>query len=837
MPHSLSICRICLEPFLLLLAATGCSGVASGGAGDVGKSTPPSAPAPDVETALAPTPPMGFNDWNAFGCNVTEKLIRETADFFVSSGLKEAGYVQVNIDDCWSLHDRDGSGKLVPDPSKFPSGIRGLADYVHGLGLKLGIYGDAGTKTCAGYPGSLGNEKVDAQTWADWGVDYLKYDNCYNQSDGSRADFVRRYTAMREALDATGRPIVYSICEWGQSQPWEWAKGVGHLWRTTGDISDNWPSLRSIVAANAPLDEHAGPGHWNDPDMLEIGNGGMTPTEYRTHMSLWSMMAAPLIIGTDLRKASADTLAILGQRDIIALDQDTLGKQADVVFEDAGLSAFSKPLANGDTAVALYNSSDAQALISVPAARAGLAAANAYELRDLWGGTSTHAGANIAAGVAPHGTVVYRVSALTSAPSSPPALSIAARAGTLIPSVPGGTELSTTVTNHGITDAGAVALEVTGPAGWSIGASDAKAAERLAPGAALATRWNVRAPADTAAGHYPLALTARYTGGAQQAPASSSSEFVAVVVVPPGPGITPLSALRPVNTSNALGPVERDMTNGGASEGDGHLISIAGNFYTRGLGTQSPSQIAYYLGGRCSELSTDVGIDAEPGSSGAANFTISADQKVVAESGPLGADSPPRTLTAQLRGAQWLTLATELAATSTGAGIRTNWAKPMLRCGNSTKPTHPELTIFSFESGNDGITPRSPEAGGSFAPSSAFHTDGKGGLEVSAPADGNWFGRVLAKPLDLRGKSRLAFDIQAGSSGTSGELAVQFGPSATWCQGGHWAWVNPNSSRTIATGLDELGCPPGTPLDPAQIKAVWVFLKGGTFRIDNVRAE
>ena len=271
----------------------------------------------------------------------------------------------------------------MPDPVKFPTGIKGVADYVHGRGLKLGIYGDAGTKTCAGYPGSLGKEELDAQTWADWGVDYLKYDNCNNQSDGSHADFVRRYTAMRDALDETGRPIVYSICEWGQSQPWEWATGVGHLWRTTGDISDNWSSLRSIIAQNAPLAPYAGPGHWNDPDMLEIGNGGMTDTEYRTHMSLWAMMAAPLLIGTDLRKASPETLAILGNRDIIAIDQDPLGKQAVVVSDTAGLMVFDKPLSGGDLAIALYNSTDAVAAISVPARDTGLPRAPAYRLKDL----------------------------------------------------------------------------------------------------------------------------------------------------------------------------------------------------------------------------------------------------------------------------------------------------------------------------------------------------------------------------------------------------------------------------------------------------------------------
>src|SRR5262245_55624627 len=337
---------------------------------------------------LALTPPMGFNDWNAFGCSVSEQLIRETADFFVASGLKDAGYHYVNIDDCWALRERGADGKLVPDPAKFPSGISGVADYVHGLGLKLGIYADAGTATCAGYPGSLNHEELDAQTFADWGVDYLKYDNCSNQSDGSRADFVRRYTAMRTAIDKTQRPIVYSICEWGQSQPWEWATDVGQLWRTTGDIADNWSSVRSIIAQNAQLAQYAGPGHWNDPDMLEVGNGGMTPAEYRAHLSMWSMMAAPLIIGTDLRKASADTLSILGNREIIALDQDPLGKQATVVSDTAGRMVFAKPLSNGDVAVALYNSTDTLAVVSTPAKDVGLPEAAAYQLKDLWSGAS-----------------------------------------------------------------------------------------------------------------------------------------------------------------------------------------------------------------------------------------------------------------------------------------------------------------------------------------------------------------------------------------------------------------------------------------------------------------
>ena len=272
------------------------------------------APAAAVANGLAKTPPMGFNDWNAFGCNVSEQLIEQTADYFVSSGLKAAGYEYVNIDDCWLEKTRSADGHLVPDPVKFPDGIKGTADYVHSLGLKLGIYEDAGTETCAGYPGSLGHEQTDAEDFAAWGVDYLKYDNCYNQSDGSLADFEHRYTAMGDALKNTGRQIVYCICEWGQNDPWKWAGDIGNLWRTTGDISDNWSSLKSIIAANSQLAQYAHPGAWNDPDMLEVGNGGMTDTEYKTHFSLWAEMAAPLLIGTDLRKATPETLAILREQ-------------------------------------------------------------------------------------------------------------------------------------------------------------------------------------------------------------------------------------------------------------------------------------------------------------------------------------------------------------------------------------------------------------------------------------------------------------------------------------------------------------------------------------------
>ncbi|RKN35889.1 glycoside hydrolase family 27 protein [Streptomyces hoynatensis] len=352
---------------------------------------------------------MGFNDWNAFGCDVSDGLIRGIADALVATGLREAGYEYVNIDDCWSLHERDAQGRLVADPEKFPEGIEGTADYVHGLGLKLGLYADAGTLTCADYPGSLGYEEIDARTFAEWGVDYLKYDNCDNQGDGSQEDARARYQAMEDALDATGRPIVYSICEWGRTRPWEWAGDVGHLWRSTTDIKDTWGAVESIIAQNVHYAAAAGPGHWNDPDMLEVGNGGMTGTEYRTHFSMWAVMAAPLLIGTDLRTASRETLDILGNRDVIAVDQDPLGIQGEVVSNVGGLRVLDKPLADGSHAVALYNSTDEEATFGTTAAELGLPGAPAYLLKDLWTKHRRVTDSDLTATVPAHGTTLYRV--------------------------------------------------------------------------------------------------------------------------------------------------------------------------------------------------------------------------------------------------------------------------------------------------------------------------------------------------------------------------------------------------------------------------------------------
>lgn len=311
---------------------------------------------------LALTPPMGWNSWNKFNCEINEHVIRKAADAMVESGMKEVGYEYIVIDDCWQV-GRDSLGFIVADRQKFPSGIKALADYVHSKGLKFGIYSCAGRKTCANRPGSRGYEFQDALTYASWGVDFLKHDWC--NSDGQNAR--ESYTLMRDALYAAGRPIVFSICEWGLSKPWEWAAPIGHLWRTTGDIRNNWdiPDAKEGkvwaggVVINLDmqqgLENYAGPGHWNDPDMLEVGNGVLTESESRAHFSLWCMLAAPLMAGNDLGNMDAATKNILTNTEMIAIDQDPLGKQGFKIRDYGQLEVYLKPLAKNEFAVCFFN--------------------------------------------------------------------------------------------------------------------------------------------------------------------------------------------------------------------------------------------------------------------------------------------------------------------------------------------------------------------------------------------------------------------------------------------------------------------------------------------------
>ena len=347
----------------------------------VPEALPPPAVRDLPDNGLARTPPMGWNSWNHFAEAVDDGIVREAADAMVSSGMKAAGYVYVNIDDTWEL-GRDAQGAIVPN-RKFPD-MKALADYVHSKGLKLGIYSSPGPATCGGYEGSYGHEEQDARTYAAWGIDYLKYDWCSAGRIYPSSEMRPVYQKMGEALERSGRPIVFSLCQYGMEDVWKWGPGVaGNLWRTTGDIQDNWKSMSNIGFNQGRLAPYAGPGHWNDPDMLEVGNGGMSVTEYRTHFSLWCMLSAPLMAGNDLRTMSADTRDILTNREVISVDQDPLGRQATRLFEKDGVEVWAKPLQGGGQAFGLFNRNDAAATAAFTWAQAGISS-KPSAVRDLW---------------------------------------------------------------------------------------------------------------------------------------------------------------------------------------------------------------------------------------------------------------------------------------------------------------------------------------------------------------------------------------------------------------------------------------------------------------------
>jgi len=348
---------------------------------------------------LAPTPPLGWNSWNHFGCNVSEATLRSAADALVSSGMKAAGYRYVVVDDCWQ-GSRDADGFIHADPQRFPNGMKAVADYVHGKGLKFGLYSDAGGKTCGGRPGSRGYEFQDALTYARWGVDYLKYDWC--NTDGLNPQGA--YQTMRDALFAAGRPVVLSLCEWGGSKPWQWAKDVGQLWRTTGDVHEcfdcvvdhgTWKSwgVLQILDMQEGLRPHAGPDHWNDPDMLEVGNG-MSVLEDRSHFSLWAMLAAPLMAGNDLGHMPPATREILTNADVLAVDQDALGVQGFRAYQLGDVDVWAKPLSGGNLAVLFLNRGRATASLRYVWAQHRIEdlvsktdfdfGKKAYQIRNLW---------------------------------------------------------------------------------------------------------------------------------------------------------------------------------------------------------------------------------------------------------------------------------------------------------------------------------------------------------------------------------------------------------------------------------------------------------------------
>jgi alpha-galactosidase len=389
-----------------------------------------------AETTLASTPPMGWNSWNMFGGNVHETVIRETADALVSTGLKDCGYDYVVIDDCWSKKDgRDANGDLVPDPAKFPNGIQALADYVHGRGLKIGIYSDAADLTCAGYPGSYRFEDQDAQLWAGWGIDFLKYDYCHAPED--QASAIERYSRMGEALRKTGREFLFSLCEWGGRNPHLWARSVGgHMWRVSGDVFDSWvnvwvaPHQYYGVGIDVSLDiaaelhEYGGPGGWNDLDMLVVGlkgkgqisGGGLSFVEYQTHMSMWCMACSPLMIGCDVRTLDQETAALLMNREVLGVNQDPLGIPARRARRFGECEVWKKPLSDGSLAVALVNRGSVGCDVTLKAGDIGRLDEPKL-VRDLWAGEDVaDCRSDLSWRVQPHETVLLKITGGVPAP-------------------------------------------------------------------------------------------------------------------------------------------------------------------------------------------------------------------------------------------------------------------------------------------------------------------------------------------------------------------------------------------------------------------------------------
>ncbi len=368
---------------------------------------------------VAQTPPMGWNSWNYFASKVDDKGVRAAADQIVSTGMKDAGYIYVNIDDTWE-GKRDETG-LLHTNEKFPD-MKALADYVHSKGLKLGIYSGPGTKTCAGYPASLGHEEQDAKMYADWGIDYLKYDLCSfipdvmtKQAPNDKAAQMKlmheAYVKMGKALQATGRPIVYSLCQYGWDSVWEWAPALGgNLWRTTGDIQANWNSMYTILSQQEGLQSYAGPGHWNDPDMLEVGNGKLTFHENRTHFSMWAMLAAPLLAGNDLPNMKPEVKQILTNKDVIAIDQDKLGKQASRVYSEGEVDVWARDLAGGAKAIAILNAgSDRLSTHPFHLSLAKLGLSGTQKGKDLWTGKEVTLTDNMPVELPSHDILLVRI--------------------------------------------------------------------------------------------------------------------------------------------------------------------------------------------------------------------------------------------------------------------------------------------------------------------------------------------------------------------------------------------------------------------------------------------
>lgn len=607
-----------------------------------------------LDNGLALTPPMGWNSWNAFHGEIDEVKIRQIAEAMVSSGMKDAGYEYIILDDNWMANPaRDANGNLIADPKRFPSGIKALADYIHSLGLKIGIYGDRGTATCMNIPqsGSYGYEEQDAKTFAEWGIDYLKYDNCNAVGSCISCDYKR----MQQALANCGRPIVFSICAWGFQA---WMPEVGNLWRTTGDIVDKWDNgndwfvgIINAIDLNMRYVNYAKPGAWNDPDMFVIGNGGCTVEEYRTQFSMWCMMASPLIAGNDLRNMDETIRQILTNKELIAVNQDPLGVQCTKIRDDGNEEVYVKPLSNGDYAVALLNRGEKEAVIRVTAAEIGFTSqpGHGYLARDLWQHSEFGTDGVIEAVVPVHGTAVFRVSQVPEA-QLPGYVTFAFESDPAV-RAEAGFEFTVRLNNAGLKDVENAAVALQLPKDWQAEALTDTSFSHLAVGEQAAVIWQIIVPPH-AEGFNDIRIDVTYSDNAGE---RSWSKDFRLVVLPPE-GSVYLSDLKPLSTRNGWGPVEFDQSNAETAANDGRVITIGGVQYNKGLGVHAHSEVVYDISGSFAAFLADVGVDDEVGSRGSVVFQVWGDNVKLWESPRLDGSMGPLPVFVDVSGVKTLKL-------------------------------------------------------------------------------------------------------------------------------------------------------------------------------------
>jgi alpha-galactosidase len=640
----------------------------------------PAAPAPFAGQAaqadsqsyngVALTPPMGWNDWYQYRCSITEDEVLANAKALVSSGLAKLGYKYLNLDDCWMAPQRAVDGELQADPTRFPHGIAWLASQLHAMGLKLGVYESFGTTTCQRLPGSYGHYQQDADTFASWGVDFLKFDYCGVPAGTTSASLQADYQEMSQDLIATGRPIVFSEelpVAAGDANPANanyqpyvaLSSQISNMWRMAPDETTNFDStVFGHLADDLPLAQYAHPGAWNDLDMLMAGSTtfNWTVQQQETQMSIWAEMASPLLVSSDLTSMSADTKRILGNKGVVAVDQDPLGKQGQLVAQHSGVDVVAKPLAGGDVAVLLANTGSAPQQISTSAAAVGLRRAGAYSVRDLWVGTTRETAGTITTTVPAESAMLLRVAPLSGPVISrdAPFTAVSVRAD-VPPAYPGSqfevaqpgqaVAVPAAFQNDGREPVTHAALSMTGPSGWSAGAPVTAAV--LPTGKKINGTWQVTVPPGTAAGTYTLTATATYRWSGKSG--SDTAQSSVQVVVPPAGTTTldQLSWLSAVNGFSSIGINENHY---------GGPLSIHGTVYPHGLWVNSVATLYYYLGGNCSTFTTDLGLDDSDKGTGAVDYQFYADGKQVYDSGVVTNSTPTIHASMNVSGAKVLEL-------------------------------------------------------------------------------------------------------------------------------------------------------------------------------------